>query len=214
MPTPRRNAYLLITLYRFGSTLTGEMFNRNPDFLYFFEPLAIFGNNDAPKQKFKMLNETFHCVPPAAKDYEKFAPKSETTTSNCLKEGVCMFQLSTRFCQPPFCWADQAPPTQCKRFCEGPVKTKKKKQFLQNLCEKEVQTVAIKTIRFHDVAKLRPFYEPSFDMNFKAVLLIRDPRSMFHSRKNILLNIEKGSREALPDMMKLLAKECRNYANR
>jgi len=38
--TPKRNAYLLITLYRSGSTLTGEMFNRNLDFLYFFEPLG------------------------------------------------------------------------------------------------------------------------------------------------------------------------------
>ena len=37
---PKRNAYLLITLYRSGSTLTGEMFNRNLDFLYFFEPLG------------------------------------------------------------------------------------------------------------------------------------------------------------------------------
>ena len=36
----KRNAYLLITLYRSGSTLTGEMFNRNLDFLYFFEPLG------------------------------------------------------------------------------------------------------------------------------------------------------------------------------
>ena len=36
----KRNAFLLITLYRSGSTLTGEMFNRNFDFLYFFEPLG------------------------------------------------------------------------------------------------------------------------------------------------------------------------------
>ena len=33
----RRKAYLLITLYRSGSTLTGEMFNRNKKFLYYFE---------------------------------------------------------------------------------------------------------------------------------------------------------------------------------
>ena len=35
-----RNAFLLITLYRSGSTLTGELFNRNPNFLYYFEPLG------------------------------------------------------------------------------------------------------------------------------------------------------------------------------
>merc|ERR1712131_568001 len=39
-----RNAFLLITLYRSGSTLTGEMFNRNADFLYYFEPLGKIFN--------------------------------------------------------------------------------------------------------------------------------------------------------------------------
>jgi len=208
----KRNAYLLVTLYRSGSTLTGEMFNRNSDFLYFFEPLAVFGNNEAPKQKFKMLNETFHCVPPAAKDYEKFAPKQEGVVANCLREGICMYQLSTRFCQPPFCWADQAPLTQCKRHCEGPVKTKKKKAYLAQLCQNDVNTVAIKTIRFHDMTKLKPFYDVNYDLNFKAVMLIRDPRSMFHSRKNIILNVDKVGPAALPDMMATLARECRNYA--
>ena len=38
----KRNAFLLITLYRSGSTLAGEMFNRNPDFLYYFEPLGKY----------------------------------------------------------------------------------------------------------------------------------------------------------------------------
>jgi hypothetical protein len=33
----KRKGYLLVTMYRSGSTLTGEMFNRNPDFLYYFE---------------------------------------------------------------------------------------------------------------------------------------------------------------------------------
>ena len=33
----KRKAYLLITLYRSGSTLTGEMFNRNKNFMYYFE---------------------------------------------------------------------------------------------------------------------------------------------------------------------------------
>ena len=68
-----------------------------------------------------MLNETFHCHPPIAKNYQQFAPKEASTTKNCLAEGVCMFQLSTRFCQAPFCWADNAPKSQCKRQCQNPV---------------------------------------------------------------------------------------------
>ena len=68
-----------------------------------------------------MINETFHCHPPIAKNYQQFAPKEASTTKNCLAEGVCMFQLSTRFCQAPFCWADNAPKSQCKRQCQNPV---------------------------------------------------------------------------------------------
>ena len=38
LPEPKqRSAYLLITMYRSGSTLTGEMFNRNKNFMYYFE---------------------------------------------------------------------------------------------------------------------------------------------------------------------------------
>ena len=94
------------------------------------------------------------------------------------------------------------------------MKTKKKRAYLTHMCENDVNTVAIKTIRFHDITKLKPFYDVNYDLNFKAVMLIRDPRSMFHSRKNILLNIDKLGPKALPDMLKTLAHECRNYATR
>lgn len=173
---------------------------------------AIFGSNNdndqrIEKQKIKMLNETFHCKPPLAKDYQQFAPKDASTTKNCLAEGVCMFQLSTRFCQAPFCWADNAPKSQCKRQCQNPVsvsepwlvlpleiqkcfQSKKKVRYLERLCKKDVDTVAIKVIRMNDISMLKPFYDPNYDMNFRAVLLIRDPRSMFHSRKSIALNLE------------------------
>ena len=53
-----------------------------------------------------------------------------------------------------------------------------------------MDTVAIKVIRMNDISLLKPFYDPSYDLNFRAVLLIRDPRSMFHSRKSIALNLE------------------------
>ena len=114
-----------------------------------------------------MLNDTFHCIPPIAKNYQQFAPKGETTTSNCLKEGICMFQLSTRFCQAPFCWSDNAPLTQCKKQCESPVKTKKKTEFVKKICQ-QLDTVAIKTIRMNDITKLKPFYQPDYPLNFKG----------------------------------------------
>ena len=70
------------------------------------------------------------------------------------------------------------------------VQSKKKIRYLERLCKKDVDTVAIKVIRMNDISMLKPFYDPSYDLNFRAVLLIRDPRSMFHSRKSIALNLE------------------------
>ena len=68
-----------------------------------------------------MLNDTFHCKAPIAKKYLEFAPKYEPTTKSCLDDGICMYQLSTRFCQAPFCFADNAPKSQCKPQCQNPV---------------------------------------------------------------------------------------------
>ena len=64
-----------------------------------------------------------------------------------------------------------------------------KVRYLERLCKKDVDAVAIKIIRMHDISLLKPFYDPSYDLNFRAILLIRDPRSMFHSRKSIALNL-------------------------
>ena len=136
-----RNAFLLITLYRSGSTLTGELFNRNPNFLYYFEPLgkilqfptflksivdgkfdweentrslskvkrneagkvenlpkAIFGDDELTNTdlKVKMLNDSFHCIPPMAHEYEHVAPKPNGLTNKCLEAGICFYYMSTR----------------------------------------------------------------------------------------------------------------------
>jgi len=145
----------------------------------------------------KMLNETFHCKAPDASNYKKYANPKESTTTNCLNEvhynlacyssniyfqGVCMYQLSTRFCKPPFCWNPDAPPTQCKKQCSSPGADKAKMRHMERICKEEVNTVAIKTIRFLDLKRLHPFYADNYPIDFKAVLLVRDPRSMYHSR--------------------------------
>ena len=57
--------------YRGGSTLTGEVFNRNPNVLYYFEPMALFGELDLPNEKIEFLNNTFHCKAPKFDTYSK-----------------------------------------------------------------------------------------------------------------------------------------------
>ncbi|CBY15057.1 unnamed protein product [Oikopleura dioica] len=158
-PEAKRKAYLLVTMYRSGSTLTGEMFNRNPEFLYYFE-------------------------------------------------GVCMYQLSTRFCKPPFCWNPDAPATQCKKQCSSPGSDKAKLRHMERICKEEVNSVAIKTIRFLDLKRLHPFYADSYPIDFKAVLLVRDPRSMYHSRKKIHLGLLHGNQKEMEGYLQILEQEC------
>ena len=39
-----------------------------------------------------------------------------------------------------------------------------------------------------NLKQLKPFYNPDYDLNFRSIVLIRDPRSIYHSRKALALN--------------------------
>ena len=72
--------------------------------------------------------------------------------------------------------------------------------------------MAIKTIRFLELKKLKPFYDDTYPMKFRVVMLVRDPRSMYHSRKKIFLNLENGNNKQMGGFMKVLKKECEAMA--
>ena len=114
--------------------------------------------------------------------------------------------------KPPFCWKKDAPATQCKKQCESPGKQPAKYDYIQKVCQSEVDTVAIKTIRFLELKKLKPFYDDSYPMKFRVVMLVRDPRSMYHSRKKIFLNLENGNGKQMGGFMKVLKNECQAMA--
>ena len=116
------------------------------------------------------------------------------------------------FIKPPFCWKKDAPATQCKKQCESPGKQPAKYDYIQKVCQSEVDTVAIKTIRFLELKKLKPFYDDSYPMKFRVVMLVRDPRSMYHSRKKIFLNLENGNGKQMGGFMKVLKNECQAMA--
>ena len=92
---PQRKAILILAGYRGGSTLTGEVFNRNPNVLYFFEPMALFGELDLPNEKLEFLNNTFHCQAPR---YDKYS-KLRKYSFNSLKAHFS----NRRICQIALC---------------------------------------------------------------------------------------------------------------
>ena len=49
---------LFVTYFRGGSTLVGELFNRNPEAFYWFEPLAgLMESNKTQQSKYHFPNE-------------------------------------------------------------------------------------------------------------------------------------------------------------
>ena len=56
---------------------------------------------------------------------------------------------------------------------------------MSKICNEEVDTVAAKVIRFSEISALKPFYSDDYDLNFRVIHLVRDPRSMMHSRKSL-----------------------------
>jgi len=94
--TSPKTAILLVTRWRSGSTLAGEMFNRNTDILYYFEPLAVFSNATSEiisSKKVQMLNETFDCIPPEAENYAKYVATSTVNYNSGLTQ-ECINQVN------------------------------------------------------------------------------------------------------------------------
>ena len=114
----------------------------------FGEPLAMFGELDVPQHKLEFLNDTFNCQSP------KYRPDLVDKTlswnqlgKDCKKTGICMWELSSRFCKQPFCDSDFSDSkSKCRRQCKG-FTGDAQHHVLESLCKNKLKTVAVKTIR-------------------------------------------------------------------
>lgn len=108
----------------------------------------MFGELDVPQQKLEFLNDTFHCKSP------KYRPNYiEKTLSwnqlgrDCKKTGICMWEMSNRFCKPPFCESNLSESkSKCRRKCKG-FTNGEQHQIVERICTDDLKTVAVKTIR-------------------------------------------------------------------
>lgn len=202
--------------YRGGSSFIGNLFNQNSELVYFFEPLAVYGHGDDKNVDLKVafLNQTFHGTVPSYHN----APDATTVYQNediinqCKSNGICMWQLSTRFCQPPFCVNENAPMDHCGFACPN-LNTTHQLESVQESMD-DAMGIAIKTVRIHDVEKLHPLLSDT-TLDLKILILIRDPRAIFASRVTI------GEREAkvngwtmdYDDYLNQISIECEQTAN-
>ena len=154
----------------------------------------MFYEIDDAEEKIKFLNETFHCKSPKYRDWVDKTLTWNQLGRHCKKDGLCNWEMSTRLCKEPFCDSHTGlKPKYCRKHCGNfELHTAEEKHYLiEEICKNQLNTVAVKTIRISSLSQLEPLFFGDFDMNLKVVVLVRDPRSIYHSRKKIAMNNRK-----------------------
>ena len=108
----------------------------------------MFGELDVPQQKLEFLNDTFHCKSPKYRpNYVEKTLSWNQLGRDCKKTGICMWEMSNRFCKPPFCESDLSESkSKCRRKCKG-FTNDEQHQIVERICTDDLKTVAVKTIR-------------------------------------------------------------------
>lgn len=120
---PKKKIIVVSAFYRSGSTLMGTLFDRNPNLVYYFEPLSHFKllpeeQAQVLEPKLNMLAEMFSCKPPDSRRYAKYA-NDRGGTKRWLHDGISQYYASHRFCSPPFCNAGPFPEKVSAKYCSS-----------------------------------------------------------------------------------------------
>ena len=81
------NTFLLWTVFRGGSSFTGNIFNKQKDLVYYFEPFALYGYGDRKfmNDKTQLINQTLHCNPPLYDTAPRENDLNETFVANDIR---------------------------------------------------------------------------------------------------------------------------------
>lgn len=221
---------LLVTAHRSGSTFLGELFNRNPDVFYLFEPLAgvqgehsTIGCHRYPEAKINHLRKYFDCDAPLYYDRYRYRMKNKgkkpskvfvdknrfisagqiypdrsSIPSNgiqvvqpergrCAGSGLCFRSDHQWSCDAGICHARAQEQDislmsghkdkNCMRC--NPLSVK----LINQVCESR-SIIAQKVIRLCDINHLETMMTQI--PNLKVILLFRDPRGIYGSRKRLV----------------------------
>ena len=165
---------IIVAYHRSGSSFLGEMFNRNPNAFYLFEPIHTIDSFLDARRRFPVLYDTlirnlldniFKC------DFNKHPLYVNTLTSSPFR--LKSEALSSKLCDPR---ANANKMHLCQRI---------NATRLGRLCSSRTHTI-VKTIRMAHWENL-DFLTDSPHTSLKVIHLVRDPRGIIASRVSWLL---------------------------
>lgn len=161
---------ILLSQFRAGSTLVGEIFNQNPDIFYLFEPLNIITHNNVmyPYEDTysKLLSRLCEC---------KFSTKSAACLGNSTGAVIHSKNVAKICRRVTGIWG-----VECPLASPGIFRTE---------CVKRGGNMAMKVINV-DLDELESVITES-QANVKIIHVVRDPRGTAHSRRFFLMSPEE-----------------------
>ncbi|KAL9978496.1 hypothetical protein ACROYT_G016019 [Oculina patagonica] len=192
--TARKNL-IIVSHGRSGSTLTGDIFNHHPSVFYMYEPLQTAKRvqnklkiNDTGYSSLakEFLTGVFRCKfdqPDILKDIERYYRKPDHP------------RISHAIGSPPLCPYNMTDPRWNPRQCK-PMTS----EALGSACKKNYDLTVLKILMWRIPEKsIKTIFTAcsSPDTDCKIIFLVREPRAMIPSSRNVGFFGEEGNKDAL-----------------
>nr|XP_028598099.1 LOW QUALITY PROTEIN: carbohydrate sulfotransferase 4-like [Podarcis muralis] len=189
---PSQVHILILSSWRSGSSFVGQLFSQHPDAFYMMEPAwhvwATMYQNSAKVLHMAvrdLIRSVFKCDMSV---FDVYLPQKRNVSD------LFQWEVSRALCSPPVCnsfqRSDFISKHACKTLCRKSPFSK-----VEEAC-RSYSHVVLKVVRIFDLKVLYPLLnDPS--LNLKIIHLVRDPRAVFHSRKNTGGSLARDTRIVL-----------------
>ncbi|XP_054435003.1 LOW QUALITY PROTEIN: carbohydrate sulfotransferase 4 [Pteronotus mesoamericanus] len=171
---------LVLSSWRSGSSLVGQLFGQHPDVFYLMEPAWHIWMTFTQSTPWRLhmavrdlIRAIFLCDMSVFDAYMEPGPRTQSS--------LFQWETSRALCSPPACDIFPRdviiPQAHCKILC-----SKQPFGVVEKAC-RSYSHVVLKEVRFFNLQVLYPLLrDPS--LNLHIVHLVRDPRAVFHSREH------------------------------